>query len=115
MKKNQLLGVSGGGLLAIGTFLPMISMFGMGFTLWQIPGQMIVAVLFVVLGAAAAFTAFKGGKTMSIVSLSCGAIGAILLLVKTQFTFAAFGIGAWLMLVGGILAIVGGVMGMKEN
>lgn len=117
MKKSQLLGISGGALLAIGTFLPFISYFGHSFTLWNFPiiPQTAAAVMFIILGAVAAFTAFKGGKTMSIVSLSAGAIGAILLLVKTEFTFAVFGIGAWLILVGGVLAISGGSMGMKGN
>lgn len=115
MKTNQLLGAAGGGLLAIGTFLPMVSMFGMSFSLWQIPGQSVVAILFIIIGLAGGFCAFKGGKTMSIVSMVCGIAGAGLLLVKTEFTFAAFGIGAWLMLIGGILLIAGGAMGMKSS
>lgn len=114
MKTNQLLGVAGGGAMAIGTFLPLVSVFGMSFSLFSIPGQTIVAVLFILLGAAGAFTAFKGGKTMSIVSLACGAIGALLLLIKIEFNVGFMGIGGWIMLLGGILMIAGGAMGMKS-
>lgn len=115
MKTNQLLGVVGGLLLAVGTFLPMISFMGIGVKLWDIPGQSIVAILFIILGAAGALTSLKGGKTMSIVALVCGVAGAGLLLVKTQFSIAVFGIGAWLMLIGGLLLLVGGLMGMKSE
>ncbi|HLP10983.1 MAG TPA: hypothetical protein VK177_03565 [Flavobacteriales bacterium] len=115
MKTNQLLGVAGGLMLAIGTFLPMISFMGIGVSLWSIPGQAVVGGLFIALGLAGAFTAFKGGKTMSIVALVCGAAGFGLLMVKTQGAFGMFGIGAWLMLLGGVLLIAGGAMGMKGN
>jgi hypothetical protein len=103
--------------LAIGTFLPFISFFGQRFTLWDYPvaPETGAAILFVVLGVLTALVSLKGGKTMSVASLSFGIAGTLLLLVKKEFTFVMFGIGAWLMLVGGLLAIAGGTLGMKGN
>lgn len=119
MKTNQILGIAGGALMAIGVFLPLVSLGGlMSFSLWDAKayGGLMGAMAYIlpILGIAAAVTGFMGGKQKSMISMAAGALGLLLFLVATEFRFGGAGIGLWLIIVGCILAIVGGVMGMKQ-
>jgi hypothetical protein len=118
MKTNQILGIAGGALMAIGVFLPLVSFMGMSMSLWdaKAAGGLVGAMAYIlpVLGIAAAVTGFMGGKQKSMMSMAAGALGLILFLVATEFRFGGAGIGLWLIILGCILAIVGGVMGMKQ-
>lgn len=113
MEKSKLLGIAGGALAVISTFLPFISIFGISTTLMAAnSGQ---AILVIILGAVGAALLFKGGKTMSIISLVCGVLGLALTLYWLSKAGGMAGIGLYLMPVAFALVSVGGFLGMKSS
>jgi hypothetical protein len=120
MKTNQILGIAGGLAMAIGVFLPLVSMGPMSITCWDMtagaPGLIgKIAYILLVLGIGTAVTGFMGGKQKSMISLACSALGLVLFLISTEFHFGGAGIGLWIIVLGCILGIAGGAMGMKST
>ncbi|MBK7433736.1 MAG: hypothetical protein IPI66_07430 [Chitinophagaceae bacterium] len=107
----------GGGLLtAISMFLPFISMLGTSVNFMDAKGS--VAWFFIGCGLVIAVVGFMGKKMLNILSLLLGLVVAGLALKyqsDAKSLGATVGIGLWVMLGGGALAIIGSVMGLMKK
>ncbi len=113
MEKSKLIGIAGGALDIISTFLPFVSFMGIGVTLMATnaaQGGIVIG-----LAAIGAGLLFKGGKTMSIIALVAGILGLALSLYWLSKAGGMAGTGLYIMPVGFLLIVVGGVMGMKQK
>ena len=108
--------IAGGVLSAISPFLPFISLMGISATLHDARGG--VAYFFVVVGLIIALMGFLGKRWLNIVSLLLGLVVAGLGFVYMNDAHdkgATVEIGIWMMMAGGIIAIVGSVLGLMNK
>lgn len=116
MKTNQLIGVVGGILLIVSTFIPMMgmSMIQMVGMISMVPLLGLLPIVLIGCGGAGAFMSYKNnGK----VALICGALALVYILIASEFNFAAlFQVIPFLLaFLGSVALIAGGAMGMKGN
>ncbi len=106
-----------GGLLTIGCmFLVFVKADGMEVTGMDIPNHL--AYVYIGAGAVIALVGFMDKKGLSILSLvlALGVLGmAIKYYLDTTKESLTVGIGLWLMIAGGALAVIGSVMGMMKK
>ena len=104
----------GGGLLTvISLFLPFVSAMGISITGLQSLGN--VAYLWIGCGAVIAIAGFMGNKIMNIVGLLLGLAVAGVAIKYKMDAGSMTAIGLWLMIAGGVLAVVGSVMGLMKK
>ncbi|HYG51679.1 MAG TPA: hypothetical protein VD905_12290 [Flavobacteriales bacterium] len=110
MKTRQLTSIAGGVLLAAGTFFPFKEFMGASFNLWNYPvePQTMWAVCSLALGFMGMLFSFKQIKTLNILRVIIGLGGCAVVLLLTQGAFIHYGIGPWLMLLGGALLVISG-------
>jgi hypothetical protein len=112
--KNYLT-IVGGLAIAIAVFLPFGSVMGLSASLWDAGADSYiwlgVAVVLIVCG-------FLGKKGLNYVSLILG-LGAAGMAIKYKMDLgsagATTGIAIWVMLAGGVLAVIGSVMGLMKK
>jgi len=109
---------AGAGVTLVGTFLPFISMMGIGMSL--LSADPIKAILAIALAALAGVFAMMGkakNNSFPIVALVCGIAGLGLTgyWMSQAMGVGMAGMGAYLMPAGCLLATIGGAMSMKEN
>lgn len=108
--------IAGGLLTGIAMFLPFISMMGTTITFMDSKGS--VAWFFIACGLIIAVVGFMGKKMLNILSLLLGLVVAGLAMKyqsDAKSLGATIGIGLWLMLGGGALAIIGSIMGLMKK
>lgn len=108
--------IAGGLLTGIAMFLPFISMMGTSITFMDSKGS--VAWFFIACGLIIAVVGFMGKKMLNILSLLLGLVVAGLAMKyqsDAKSIGATVGIGLWLMLGGGALAIIGSIMGLMKK
>ncbi len=106
--------VGGGILTIISMFLPFMSILGTEATGMSMGG---VAYFWIACGAIIAIVGFLGKKMLNILSLILGlAVAGLAMKYQSDAKmFGTVGIGLWLMLGGGVLAIIGSVMGLMKK
>ena len=109
--KNYLT-IAGGVLTAVSMFLPFVSLGGLSVSGIDSGG---VAYLWVGCGAALIACGFLGKSALNIVALIIGLAVAGMAIKYKMDAGEATGIGIWLMLGGGVLAVVGSAMAMKKK
>jgi hypothetical protein len=113
--KNYL-SIGGGLLTAISMFLPFISVLGMSASFMDAKGS--VAWFWIACGVIIAICGFMGKKMLNVVSLLLGLVVlglGIKYYSDASGLGASLGIGMWLMLAGGALAVIGSVMGLMKK
>lgn len=108
--------IAGGLLTGIAMFLPFFSMMGTSITFMDRNGS--VSWFFIACGLIIAVVGFMGKKMLNILSLLLGLVVAGLAMKyqsDAKSLGATIGIGLWLMLGGGALAIIGSIMGLMKK
>ena len=107
----------GGGLLtAVAMFLPFLSMMGMSANFMDSKGS--VAWFYIACGLIIAIVGFVGKRMLNILSLLLGLVVAglgIKYYMDLNSLGADAGIGLWIMIGGGALAILGSLMGLMKK
>lgn len=117
MQKN-LIGIAGGLLTVISNFLGAVSYAGSSFSFFKFNKP--VAIFFIICGLIVVGVSMAGKKWLNILSIIIGLIIAGLALkyqgdAKTMAGEDAIGIGLWIMLLGGVISLIGGVMGIVKK
>ncbi|KOY86555.1 hypothetical protein AD998_10730 [bacterium 336/3] len=116
MKDKNLVGIGGGLLTAISVFLPALSVMGMKTNFMESNSG--VAYFFIVCGLIVAAVSFLGKKWLNILSILIGLMIALLAIKyqgDTKSSGGEVGIGLWVMLLGGVASLAGGVMGIIKK
>ena len=104
----------GGGLLtAISMFLPFVSAMGISVTAIQSSGS--EAYIWIACGVVIAIAGFLGKKMLNILSLLLGLVVAGIAIKYKMDAGSMTGIGIWMMMAGGALAVIGSVMGLMKK
>jgi uncharacterized protein with PQ loop repeat len=113
--KMNFIGIAGGALVIVSMFLPFFSILGISSNGLGMGG---VAYFYMICGAAVAAISYLPKRWLNIVSIVLGLIIAMLAMKyqsDAKSLGAEVGIGLWLLLVGGLLSIVGGIMGVIKK
>ena len=109
--KNYLT-IAGGLGTAVSMFLPFVSLGGLSASGMDSGG---VAYLWIGCGAAMLICGFMGSKIMNIVALVLGLAVAGMAIKYKMDAGEATGIGIWIMLAGGALAVIGSGMALMKK
>lgn len=107
---------AGGVLTIVSPFLPFLSVLGLSATMLQ--SRSGVAYFFIAVGVIIALMGFMGKRWLNIVSLLLGLVVAGLSFVymnDANSNGAKPEMGIWMMMAGGILAVIGSVMGLMKK
>lgn len=110
--KNYLT-IGGGLLTVISMFLPFVSFMGVSVTAIKSSGN--EAYIWIGCGIVIAIVGFLGKKMLNILSLLLGLAVAGLAIKYKMDAGSMAGIGIWMMLAGGVLAVIGSVMGLMKK
>jgi len=110
MKDKNLVGIGGGLLTALSVFLPAMA------SISFMTANSGVSIFFIVCGLIVAGVSFLDKKWLNVVSVLIGLM-VTLLAIKYQGDAKALGvgIGLWVMLLGGVASLAGGVMGIIKK
>ena len=109
--KNYLT-IVGGLAIAVAIFLPFATVLGISASLWDTGG---VGYLWLGCGVVLIICGFLGKKPLNFVSLILG-LAVAGMAVKYKIDAGEFtGIGIWIMMAGGVLAVIGSVMGLMKK
>lgn len=104
--------IAGGLATAVSMFLPFVSLGGVSVTGLDAGNA---GYVWIGCGAVIAICGFLGKKALNIVALILGLLVAGLAIKYKMDAGEATGIGIWIMLAGGVLAVVGSAMAMMKK